>query len=572
MNIVQTFQLSQDAQINLVENNGLYNLTNADGTELFNHWYEKITDTQAEGKPITLQALDDGIWYNLNITDHTTSFSHYDNEDQLSSQISKVYWHGAYNLFSNGHPLLPEWHQSIMCLRLQPDYIIFYLDIHNSTEITHDTTCYLIKDGVILPYTDFYRIEVDKHGRDFLKAFRKSDDRCVLIRNGKTLWDCDQLEFTDILALKRTSFDGSNFNFIAHLGGHKYAFCNSEYLDYPKEWHAQVKSGAIPVLASGELLDPQSEDEKFLVCKLDMGAYMLVCRTKDLRVAVDRCDSYEIHNELAVYHNDDKQPRTGIVFTNGLKIELNDTFQYLICGKNAIYTDHWDTLTDEQINTLAEEILVDNSESFYISEFLDFVGPNVLLRDKEMGFNIIGYGLPLNPDTWFEKAQIVGSHILLCNNGKIKWMNEELRVGTGWFGVIRLSPHCSIKYADGHYKKVITGSAVKGKKYSLDPDGSDGYLIGSGEYIEVERPYGHFFFKICFGNELELISMDAYEPDIKLPSAVFYNWNEYSVRYIGTDAFRYNGSLRTITLPDTIVEIKEGALESCYGLQIIYPE
>ena len=66
--------------------------------------------------------------------------------------------------------------------------------------------------------------------------------------------------------------------------------------------------------------------------------------------------------------------------------------------------------------------------------------------------------------------------------------------------------------------------------------------------------------------------MDAYEPDIKLPSAVFYNWNEYSVRYIGTDAFRYNGSLRTITLPDTIVEIKEGALESCYGLQIIYPE
>jgi hypothetical protein len=54
MNIVQTFQLSQDAQINLVENNGLYNLTNADGTELFNHWYEKITATQTEGKPITL--------------------------------------------------------------------------------------------------------------------------------------------------------------------------------------------------------------------------------------------------------------------------------------------------------------------------------------------------------------------------------------------------------------------------------------------------------------------------------------------------------------------------------------
>lgn len=571
MNITETYQLPEGAQINLVENNGLYNLANAEGVELFNHWYEKIVATNVEGKPLTLQALDDGIWYNLNTTDHTTSFSHYDNEDQLTPEVSKVFWHGAYNLFSNGQPLLAEWHQSIMCLRMQPGYIKFYLDIVNPTEVTRESTCYLILEGKILPYTEFYRIEPDKHDRDFLKAFRKSDDRCVLIRNGKTLWNPDQLGFADILAIKRTSFDGSNFNFIAHMGDHKYAFCNSEYLDYPKEWHAQVKNGDIPVLASGELLDPTDEEQKFLVCKLDMGAYMLVCRTKDLRVAVDRCDSYELRDEIAVYHNDDKEPRTGIVFTNGLKIELDNTFEYLISGKTALYTDHWDTLTEEQIKELADKILVDNSESFYISEFLDFVGPNVLLHDKELGFNIIGYGLPLNPDTWFEKAQIVGSHILLCNNGKLKWMNEELRVGTGWFGVIRISPHCSIKYADGHYKKVITGSAVKGKKYSLDDD-NDGYQIGSGEYIEVDRPNAHFFFKICYGNELELISMDAREPDVKLPAAVFYNWNEYSVRYIGSDAFRYNGALQTITLPDTIVEIKEGALEGCYGLQIIYPE
>jgi len=248
MNIAETYQLSEGVQVNLIENNGLFNLAYADGSELFNYWYEKIVVSSPEGKPLAMQALDDGIWYNLNVADHTTSFAHYDNEDQLSAEISKVFWHGAYNLFSNGHPLLPEWHQSIMCLRLQPDYIIFYLDILNSTEITHETTCYLIRQGKILPYTEFYRIEPDKHGRDFLKAFRKSDNRCVLIRNGKTLWDPDQLEFTDVLAIKRTSFDGSNFNFIAHLGGHKYAFCNSEYLDYPKEWHAQIKSGAIPVL------------------------------------------------------------------------------------------------------------------------------------------------------------------------------------------------------------------------------------------------------------------------------------------------------------------------------------
>ncbi len=572
MNIAESYQLPEGTIVNLVENNGLYNLTNADGAELFNHWYEKIATVNPEGKPLALQGLDDGIWYSLNIHDRTIAFDHYDNEDRLSPEVTKVFWHGAYNIFLNGHPLLPEWHQSIMCLRMQPDYIKFYLDILNPTEITRDSTCYLIRQGQLLPFTDYYRIEPDRFGRDFLKAFRKSDDRCVLIRNGKTLWNPDQLAFADVLAIKRTSFDGSNFNFIAHLGGHKYAFCNSEYLDYPKEWHAQIQSGAIPVLASGELLDPKNEEEKFLVCKLDKGAYMLVCRTKDLRVAVDRCDSYQIQNELAVFHNDDKTPATGIVFTNGLKIELNDTFQYLISGKNAIYTDHWDTLTDEQVQTLANEILVDNSEDFYISEFLDFVGPNVLLRDSQRGFNIIGYGLPLNDDTWFEKAQIVGSHILLCNQGKIKWMNEELRVGTGWFGVIRLSPHCSIKYVDGQYKKVVTGSAVKGRKYSADPDGSNGYQIGSGEYIEVDRPYGHFFFKIVFGNELELISMDAREPHIKLPAAVFYNWNEYSVRYIGTDAFRYNGALQSIALPDTIVEIKEGALESCYGLQIIYPE
>ncbi len=571
MNIIESYQFSEGTQINLVEKNGLFNIANAEGVEYFNHWYEKIVAHQQEGKPLSLEALDDGIWYRLNIADHTTSFVRYDNEDQLSPEVSKVFWHGAYNLFSNGTPLLPEWHQSIMCLRLQPDYIIFYLDILNSTEITHNSTCYLIRDGKVLPYTEFYRIEADKHGRDFLKAFRKSDDRCVLIRDGKALWNPDELEFKDILAIKRTSFDGSNFNFIAHLGDHKYAFCNSEYLDYPKEWHAQIKSGAIPVLASGELLDPRDEEEKFLVCKLDMGAYMLVCRTKDLRVAVDRCDRYEICNELAVFHNDDKEPRSGIVFTNGFQIELNDTFEYLISGRTAIYTDHWDTLTEEQIKSLAEEVLVDNTEKFYISEFLDFVGPNVLLRDKEMGFNIIGYGLQLNPDTWFEKAQIVGSHIMLCNNGKLKWMNDELREGTGWFGVIRISSHCSIRYVDGHYKKIITGSAVKGKKYSVDGDG-EGYQIGSGEYIEVDRPYGHFFFKICYGNELELISMDAYEPDIKLPAAVFYNWNEYIVRYIGSDAFRYNGALQTITMPDTIAEIKEGALEGCYGLQIIYPE
>ncbi len=571
MNTTASYTLPDGRQVDIVEKNGLFNLAVADGSELFNYWYEQIVATQQEDKSLLLQALNDGIWYTLNISDRTTSFARYDNEDQLTPEVTKVFWHGAYNLFSNGSPLLPEWHQSIMCLRLQPDYLIFYLDILNATEITRDSTCYLVREGRILPYSEFYRIEPDKHGRDFLKAFRKSDNRCVLIRGGKMLWDPDTMEFTDVLAIKRTSFDGANFNFIAHLGDHKYAFCNSEYLDYPKEWYAQIKSGAIPVLASGELLDPRDEEEKFLVCKLDKGAYMLVCRTKDLRVAVDRCDSYEIHQELAVFHNDEKEPRNGIVFTNGHQIALNDTFEYLICGRTACYSDHWDTLTEEQIASLANEVLVDNSESFYISEFLDFVGPNVLIHDKELGFNIIGYGLQLNPDTWFEKAQIVGSHILLCNNGKMKWMNDELREGTGWFGTIRISPHCSIKYADGHYKKVVTGSAVKGKKYSLDDD-SNGYQIGSGEYIEVERPYAHFFFKICYGNELELISMDAYEPDVKLPAAVFYNWNEYIVRYVGSDAFRYNGALQTITMPDTIAEIKEGATEGCYGLQIIYPE
>lgn len=570
MNTIETLQLPGGEQVSIVENNGRHTLVDANGTPCFNHWYEKIQPLS--DNPPALQALDDGIWYNLNLHDHTTSFARYDNEDQLSPEVTKVYWHGAYNLFSNGVPLLPEWHRSITCLRIQPGYIKFYLDILNTTEITRDTTCYLIREGRILPYTDFYRIEPDRFGRDFLKAFRKSDDRCVLIRNGRTLWAPDQFPFFDILAIKRTSFDGSNFNFIAHLGNCKYAFCNSEYLDYPKEWHAQVKSGAIPVLASGELLDPKNEEDRFLVCKLDMGAHMLVCRTKDLRVAVDRCDSYQINNEIAIFHCGDKAPHTGIVFTNGHKIELNDTFEYLINGKNAVYSDHWDTLTDEQVRSLAAEILVDNTEDFYISELLDFIGSNVLLYDRAHGFNIIGYGLPLNPDTWFEKAQIVGSHILLCGNGRLKWMNEELRVGTGWCGIIRISPHCAIKYADGGYQKVVTGAAVKGKKYAANPDDNDGYLIGSGEYIEVERPYGHFFFKIHHGNELELISMDAYEPHIELPSAVFYNWNEYSVRYIGTDAFRYNGILRSITLPDTIVEIKEGAVEGCYGLQVVYPE
>lgn len=573
MNIVQNYCLPEGVQISLVENNGLYNLAYADGAELFCHWYEQITATPQEGSVTTFQALDDGIWYNLHTTDRTTSFAHYDNEDSLSPEVTKVFWHGAYNLFSNGRPLLPEWHRAIMCLRLQPGYVMFYLDILNSTEITRTTTCYLIREGRILPYTDFYRVEADKHGRDFLKAFRKSDDRCVLIRNGKTLWDPDQLAFADVLAIKSTSFDGSNFNFIAHLGDHRYAFCNSEYLDYPKQWHAQIKSGEIPVLASGELLDPAEEEQKFLVCKLDMGASMLVCRTKDLRVAVDRCESYEIHHELAVYHIGDPEPHKGIVFTNGQKIELGGTFEYLICDKSAVYTDHWHTLSDEQTRSLAKEILVDNSEDFYLPEFLDFVGPNVLLHDKELGFNIIGYGLPLNPDTWFEKAQIVDSHILLCRDGKIKWMNEELRVGTGWFGAVRISPHGSIRYADGQYRKFVSGSAVKGRKYSPNADDSaGGYQIGAGEYIEVERPYGHFFFRICHGNELELISMDAYEADIKLPSAVFYNWNEYSVRYIGADAFRYNGALRSITLPDTIIEIKDGALDGCYGLQVVYPE
>lgn len=92
---------------------------------------------------------------------------------------------------------------------------------------------------------------------------------------------------------------------------------------------------------------------------------------------------------------------------------------------------------------------------------------------------------------------------------------------------------------------------------------SDGKMI----YYEITSVKDPYAVEVTFWDGTKKY---YYEGDINIPETVSYNGITYTVTGIGLEAFRLNGDLTSVTIPETITYIKNDAFIECHSLKSIF--
>ena len=100
---------------------------------------------------------------------------------------------------------------------------------------------------------------------------------------------------------------------------------------------------------------------------------------------------------------------------------------------------------------------------------------------------------------------------------------------------------------------------INGIKYRLDEE------ILTAEVIELKDDLEHDETKLTAEKLMKMI-FNGYEGDVIIPETVVFNERTYRVTSIGEKAFAGSLSLKSVTIPDSVTSIGDGAFNDCESL------
>ena len=97
---------------------------------------------------------------------------------------------------------------------------------------------------------------------------------------------------------------------------------------------------------------------------------------------------------------------------------------------------------------------------------------------------------------------------------------------------------------------------IDGIKYRLDEDALTAEVIELKDALELDET------KLT-ADKLMKMMFNGYEGDIIIPETVVFNERTYRVTSIGEEAFAGSYSLKSVTIPDSVTSIGDGAFNIC---------